>query len=65
MGNKRYRLYAKVLSGKFQCNSTVNLPLRKVRCFLLSAVRRSFHLSKRSATLNRYELPLAGRVKFH
>jgi len=47
------RLYAKVLSGWFQCNLTVNLPLRKVRCFLLSAACRSFHLSERSATLNR------------
>jgi hypothetical protein len=31
----RYRLYAKVLSGWFQCNSVMNLPLRNVGAFYL------------------------------
>ncbi len=46
-----YKACAYVLLANFSANITVNLPLRRVLRFLLSAVRRSFHLSKRSAFL--------------
>ena len=50
-----HRAYVLVLSGWFQCSSTVISAAEKRQCFLVISARRIFRLSERSAALNRFE----------